>query len=92
MSFTPILLTSESEKPRYTNLFACITEEDAGFSVQVRLYSQVSPPEVAWGEEIADSLQTASMLVNVLAAEFSIAQEPIELELRMLDPKAGTRH
>jgi hypothetical protein len=92
MNFTPILLKSESKKSHYTNLFACITEEDASFSVQVRLYSQVSPAEAAWGEEIADSLQAASMLVNVLAAEFSIARERIELELRMLDPKAGTRH
>jgi hypothetical protein len=32
------------------------------------------------------------MLLNVFAAKFSIAQERIELELRMLDPKAGTRH
>jgi hypothetical protein len=92
MSFTPILLKSESKQSHYTNLFACITEEEGSFSVQVRLYSKASPADAAWGEEVADSLQAASMLVNALAAEFSIAQERIELELRMLDPKAGTRH
>jgi hypothetical protein len=39
-----------------------------------------------------DSFETASGLVAALAGEFSIAQACIKLEIRMYDPKQGTRH
>jgi hypothetical protein len=29
--------------PRYTHLFACISEEDDGYVVQLRLYNKVKP-------------------------------------------------
>ena len=32
------------------------------------------------------------MLVSALAAEFSIAQAGIKIEIRMQDPRGGTRH
>jgi hypothetical protein len=92
MRFTSVREKSESNKARYTNLFACISEEEDSFTVQVRLFSRGRPDSAAWGEEIADSLETASMLVTAIAAEFSIVQAGIELEIRMLDARSGTRH
>ena len=32
------------------------------------------------------------MLVAALAEEFSITQAQIKIEIRMLDPRSGTRH
>ena len=92
MSPTPIVVESGSIDGRFTNLFACISEEEDSYTVQVRLYSQTKPEDTAWGEEMADSLETASMLVAALAEEFSITQARIKIEIRMLDPKSGTRH
>lgn len=92
MRLRPDLGEPEVRGSRYTNLFACFSEEEDGYTVQVRLYNQVSPGDAAWGEEIADSLETASMLVAALAEEFSIAQAHITIEIRMQDPRSGTRH
>jgi hypothetical protein len=83
---------SDSGAFRYTHLSASISEDDDGFTVQVRLYNQLTPDNTAWGEEIADSLETASMLVAALAAEFSIPQERIKIEMRMQNLADGTRH
>jgi len=92
MSISPIFIEAGSSETRYTNLFACISEEDDSYTVQVRLYNHGMPENTAWGEEMADSLETASMLVSALAAEFSIAQAGIKIEIRMQDPRGGTRH
>jgi hypothetical protein len=93
MSFTPIVMKSGSKGPPYTNLFACISEEEEdSYTVQVRLYNQATPESTAWGEEVANSLEMASMMVTALAAEFSIAQAQIKIEIRTRDPKGGTRH
>jgi hypothetical protein len=92
MSFTPIIAQSESSGPNYTNLFACISEEDDSYTVQVRLYSQVTPDDAAWGEEMTDSLETACTMITTLAAAFSIGQARIKIEIRMRDPRGGTRH
>ena len=77
---------------RYTHLFARISEEEDGYTILVRLYSKQTPRNAAWGEEIADSLETASMLVAALAAEFSIPETCIKLEIRMHNFADGTRH
>jgi hypothetical protein len=82
----------ESSGVRYTHLFACISEEDDGYVVQVRLYNKVKPAHAAWGEEITDSFETASVLIAGLAAEHSIAQDMIEIEIRMETLTDGTRH
>jgi hypothetical protein len=82
----------ESNGARYTHLFACISEEDDGYVVQVRLYNKVKPAHAAWGEEITDSFETASILIADLAAEHSIAQDMIEIEIRMETLTDGTRH
>jgi hypothetical protein len=92
MKASPFLIESKSGEPRYTRLFACISEEEGGYTVQVRLSSEMNPEDSAWGEERVDSFETASGLVAALAGEFSIAQACIKLEIRMYDPKQGTRH
>jgi len=48
MAFTSL----ELGNPRYTHLFACISEEDDGYVVQLRLYNKVKPAHAAWGEEL----------------------------------------
>ena len=55
MKFTPFSADRKSSH-QFTNLSVRITQEDDGFTVQVRLYSQVSPENTAWGEEPAELL------------------------------------
>lgn len=94
MRASPFLMESEGTSSRYTHLFACISEEEASgsFMVQVRLASDVKPENTAWGEELTDCFETASLLVAALAAEFSIAPERIEIQIRMHKLSDGTRH
>jgi hypothetical protein len=92
MSSNPFLIESETRTSRYTHLFACISEDDGGYTVQVRLSNSVKPENTAWGEEIADSFETASMLVAALAAEFSIERERIKIEIRLEKITEGTLH
>jgi hypothetical protein len=91
MKFVPSRVKPKSDR-QFTNLSVLITEEEDGYTVQVRLYSHVAPENNAWGEEPADSLETASMMVEALAAEFSILPAQIKIDIRMQDPRAGTRH
>jgi hypothetical protein len=92
MTASPFLLESKSGKSRYTRLFACISEEEDGYTVQVRLCNERKPEDSAWGEDTVDSFETASELVAALAGEFSIAQACIKIEIRMHNHKHGTRH
>ena len=85
-------VVSDFEGFQFTDLFASISEEDDGYTVQVRLYDQTQPEHAAWGEEITDSVETASMLVAALASEFSIPQARIKIEIRMNNMTGGTRH
>ena len=89
---SPFLFEAKSGKSRYTKLFACISEEEDGYTVELRLFDERKPENSAWGEEIADSFETASELVAALAGEFSIAQAGIKIEIRMHDHTNGTRH
>lgn len=91
MKFVPFSVEPKSSR-RFTNLSVRITEEEDGFTVEIRLYSQVTPENDAWGEEPADSLETASMMVEAVAAEFSILPAQIKIDIRMQDSRAGTRH
>jgi len=88
------LRQSASRKKRFTHLFARITEEDDGYVVQVRLHNDATPPpeDTAWGEEVADSIETASEMIAALADKFSIPQGRITLELRMDNAAENTRH
>jgi hypothetical protein len=92
MSARRFVVQTDSGESCYTNLFACISQEEDGYTVQVRLYDNGRPQNNAWGEEVADSFETASMLVGAIAAEFSIAPARIKIELRMHDAATGTRH
>ena len=92
MKRSPFLLESEKGTSVYTHLFACITEEDGSFTVQVRLSNNAKPGNTAWGEEVTDCFEKACMLISAIAAEFSISTENIEIELRMDNSREGTRH
>ena len=92
MTTSRFQVSSDFERSRFTDLFASISEEDDGYTVQVRLYDEATPENAAWGEEIADSIETASMLVGALAAEFSIPESRIKIEIRMNNMTDGTRH
>ena len=83
---------SDLKGSHFTDLFASISEEDDGYALQVRLYDHAKPENAAWGEEITDSVETASMLVAALATEFSIPQARIKIEIRMNNMTNGTRH
>ena len=85
---------SEIGHHRFTHLFARITEEDGSYVIQVRLHNDVtgSPDDAAWGEEIADSIETASEMIVVLATRFSIPQNRITLEIRMENNAENTHH
>jgi hypothetical protein len=69
-----------------------ITEEDDGYVVSVRLRNDAAPENTAWGEEIADSIESASEMISILAERFSIPQERITLEIRMDEIAENTRH
>jgi hypothetical protein len=94
MRSSSFLVESAVGRSHYTHLFACISEaeDNGGFTVQVRFYNNVKRDNTAWGEEIADCFETASMLVAAVAAEFSIAPERIEMQIRMNKSSDGTRH
>ena len=92
MTISRFRVKSDLNDSHYTDLFASISEEDEGYTVQVRLYDQTKPENAAWGEEVTDSVESASMLVGALAAEFSIPQARIKIEIRMNNMRHGTRH
>jgi len=83
---------SESHEPRYTHLTAWVSEEEDGYIVQVRLHHETKPASAAWGEEISDSLETASALLHGLAEKFSIPQSRVDIRLRLENLRDGTRH
>ena len=91
MRFMPFSVDRKSSH-QFTNLSVRITQEEHGNTVQVRLYSEVSSENNAWGEESADFLEAASMMVEALATEFSILAAQIKIDILMQDRRAGTRH
>jgi hypothetical protein len=76
----------------FTRLHANIREEDGAFTVSIRLQNHLKPDEAAWGEEVAASIEMASMMIGSLAAEFCIVQECISIDIRMDNFKNGTLH
>jgi hypothetical protein len=77
---------------RFTHLSASLTEEDGGFTLHVRLYNETRPANTAWGEEITDSIETASALLDEIASAFSIPSSRIDISVRMERLADGTRH
>jgi hypothetical protein len=92
MSSRAIRISGKSAAVRFTHLVACINQEEDGYTINVKLYNDTKPRNTAWGEEITDSVETASRLIGALAEQFSIPQSCIEIEMQMDDLKAGTRH
>jgi hypothetical protein len=92
MKASPFLVEADEGSSAYTDLFACITEEDGSFTVQIRLSHKGKAGNTAWGEEVTDCFDAASMLIAALAAEFSIPRERIEIEIRMDNTRESTRH
>jgi len=88
---SPLLVPQAAER-EFTNLFACISEEEDGYTIQIRLSHRDMPGNSAWGEELADCFETASMLVSALADKFSIQQAGIRIEIRMQRTADGTLH
>jgi len=80
--------------PRFAYLSARITEEDDCFTVDVRLHNGVtaSLEDVAFGEEIAESIEVASEMIAVLATRFSIPEDRINLEVRLESIAENTYH
>jgi hypothetical protein len=83
---------SASKEERFTHLTAWVIEEEDGYIVRVRLHHETKPANAAWGEEISDSLETASELLHALAEKFAIPQSRVEVRLRLENMRAGTRH
>jgi hypothetical protein len=83
---------SASDEPRYTHLTAWVIEEEDGYIVQVKLHHATKPANAAWGEEISDSLETASALLHALATKFAIPQSRVDICLRLENLQDGTRH
>jgi len=92
MRASPFLVEAKSGVSGYTHLFARISEDENGYTILVRLYNKEKPRNAAWGEELADSFETASMLIAALAAEFAIPEGRIKIEIQMHNMKAGTQH
>jgi hypothetical protein len=92
-------MTRISSKPfsrttRFTRLFARILEEDGAYVVQVRLDNHTlgRAEDTAWGEELADSIESASEMIADLATRFSISEDSVTLELRLDNIAENTRH
>jgi hypothetical protein len=92
MKSGPFFVKPHPGESRFTNLFVCISEEDDGYALQVRLYHEKEPSKAVWGEEMAESFETASMLIAALVDEFSITTERVKIEIRMQKLADGTRH
>ena len=87
-----VVSSAPASELRYTHMTAWVTEEEDGYTVRVRLHHETKPANAAWGEEISDSLETASALLHALADEFSIPQSRVDLRLRLERPRDATRH
>ena len=92
MRYSRIRAGRGSGASRYTHLSACVSEEEDGFTVQVTLFNEAKPEQAACGEEVADSFETASALLDALAAAFAIPQERVKIRIRMDNPADGTQH
>ena len=67
----------------YTRLHARITQEQGAFTVSVRVLNHLKQEERAWGEEIASSIDTASLMIDSIAEQFGIKQNCISVSIVM---------
>ena len=76
----------------FTRLQAYIVEEDGAFTVRIRMLNHLKQGQSYWGEEIAATFETASLMIGSLANQFSIPQGCISIKLVMRRFKDGTLH
>ena len=76
----------------FTRLQAHIVEEDGAFTVRVRMLNHLKQGQSCWGEEIAATFETASLMIESLANQYSIPQGCISIKLVMRRFKDGTLH
>ena len=76
----------------FTRLYAKIQQEDGAYTVSVRLHNHRKKIEAAWGEEIAPSIEVASMMIGSIAKNFSISQKCISIVIGMENFRDGTLH
>jgi hypothetical protein len=76
----------------FTRLAARICEEDGAFTVTVRLQNHRRKSETAWGQEIAPTIEMASLMIGALAEQFSIPQKRISIRIDMENFRDGTLH
>ena len=76
----------------FTRLHARIIEEDGAFTVRVRMLNHLKLDETAFGEEVAATIDMASVMIESVATQFSIAQNCISIKIVMSNFKDGTLH
>ena len=76
----------------FTRLYAKICEEDGVFTVSVRLHNHRKKSEAVWGQEIAPTIEMASVMIGALAKQFSIPQKHISIDIGMENFRDGTLH
>ena len=72
----------------FTRLHAHIVEEKGAFTVRVRMLNDLDLGQSSWGEEIAATFETATLMIGSLANQFSIPQDGISIKPVM----DGTSH
>lgn len=92
MMDTQMNLSKSAAGINFTRLHAHIVEEEGAFTVRVRMLNHLKPEESAWGEEIAETFDMASVLIGSLASQFSIPQQCISIKIVMGRFKDGTLH
>jgi hypothetical protein len=76
----------------FTRLHAHIVEEDGAFTVRIRMLNDLNQGQSCWGEEIAATFETATLMIGSLANQFSIPQDGISIKLVMRRFKDSTLH
>ena len=76
----------------FTRLHARIIEEDGAFTVRIRMLNHLQLDESAFGEEIAATIDMASLMIESVATQFSIAKNCISIKIVMSNFKDGTLH
>lgn len=83
---------SFSSGDNYTRLYARVIQEEGAFTVSVRLLNHLKEEQKAWGEEIAPSIDMASVMIGAIAEQFGIEQNCISVSFIMTNFKDGTFH
>ena len=81
-----------SARDNYTRLYARITQEEGAFTVTVRLLNHLKQEQKAGGEEIAPSIDVASVMIDAIAEQFGIERNCISVKIVMENFKDGTLH